>query len=188
MRKFILLLNFIFFVPFSGQDLRVDIENQFKDYNALIASHQFEKALVQYGNEEFLKLFPLKDLVAMMDETLNDPEIVLNLIAPSDIMVSDEIVDEKEQKFVKLSFHQKLEMKFKEEGLDEKNLLAIFQGTFGKDHVKYDDQTEFFLIETFKTAVANSIDLKNWKFTVLEKKQIPVLRRFIPEQFLIDLK
>lgn len=188
MRNFLLLFSFIIFVPFFGQDFKADIEKQFKDYNSLIASQQYEKALDLYGNEDFLKIFPLKDLAAMMNQTLNDPEIDLHLIAPTNIIISDAIVDGKEKKFVQLTFHQKLEMKFNEEGLDEKNLLSVFQGTFGKDHVKYDGKTNFFLIETYKTAVASSKDLKNWKFTVLERNQIPLLRSFIPEQFLIDLK
>lgn len=188
MRKFLLLLHFIIFVPFFGQDFKADVESQFKDYNSLIASHQYEKALELYGNDDFLKLVPLKDLVAMMEQMLNDPEIDLNLIAPSEIVISDAVIEEKGKKFVKLDFHQRLEMKFNEKDLDEKSLLSVFQGTFGKDHVKYDDKTKFFLIETYKTAIASSLDLKNWKFTVLEKNQIPLLRSFIPEQFLIDLK
>lgn len=188
MNKFLLLLSFIFFVPFFGQNFKTDIENQFKEYNTLIASHQYEKALDLYGNEDFLKLFPLKDLVVIMEQTLNDPEIDLILIAPTNIVISDAVIEEKEKKFVKLNYQQKLEMKFKENSLDEKELLAIFKGTFGEEHVKYNEKTNFFLIETFKTAIASSLDLKNWKFTVVEKKQIPMLRSFIPEQFLIDLK
>jgi hypothetical protein len=188
MKKVFLLLSFIFCVPFFAQNINTEIETEFKDYNSLISTHQFEKALEVYGNEDFLKLFPRADLVAMMDKSFNNPDVLLKLLSPTNIIISDATVEDKGKKFVKIDFQQSLEMKFIAQDMSADQLLTILKSSFGNDHVKYDDKTEYFLIETFKTAVASSIDLKSWKFMVLEKKQIPILLGFIPMQFLKDLK
>ena len=188
MKKVLLLLTFIFCVPFFAQNINAEIETQFKDYSSLISTHQFEKALDLYGNEDFLKLFPRADLIAMMNKSFNNPEVLLKLLSPTNIIINESPVEEKGKKFVKIDFQQSLEMKFIAQDMSVDQLLPILKSSFGNDHVKYDDKTEYFLIETFKTAVASSIDLKNWKFMVLEKKQIPILIGFIPMQFLKDLK
>jgi hypothetical protein len=188
MKKLFLFLSFISFVPFFAQDLRAEIENQFRDYNNLLIEKKFEKALQLYGNEDFLKRFPIEQLVEKMNKMFSSPEIDFHLAAPENIVVSDKVIDQNEKKFVKIDFQQKLEMKFNDAELNRDNLLAALQKTFGNEQVKYEDKTGFFLVNTVKTAVANSSDLKNWKFTVLEQKQIPILIGFIPEQFLKDLK
>ncbi|KIA88327.1 hypothetical protein [Kaistella jeonii] len=188
MKKIFLFLSLILCVPFFAQNMKAEIENQFRNYNNLIIEKNFEKALQLYGNEDFLKLFSKEQLVEKMNAMFNSPEIDFHFVTPENIVVSDKIIDQKEKKFVKIDFKQKLEMKFNEADLNKDDLLSALQKSFGNEHVKYNDKTGYFLIDTDKTAVANSTDLKNWKFTVLEKKQIPVLIGFIPEQFLKDLK
>lgn len=41
---------------------------------------------------------------------------------------------------------------------------------------------------SYKMAVANSNEDKNWKFTVAEKQQVELLKQFLPEEILTDLK
>ena len=78
-------------------------------------------------------------------------------------------------------------MKFKDSKVKPEDLLSALQGQFGYNQVRYNEKTDFFEINAIKSTVANSSDLKNWKFTVIEKKQIPILKQFIPEKFLKEL-
>lgn len=188
MKKIFLLLSFIFCVPFFGQNSKMDIEKQFLEYHHLIVEKKFEEALDRFGNDDYLKMFPKEQLIAGMNKMFNDPEITLKLNDPSNISVSDEVTEKKENKFIKLNFQQKMEMKFNEADLNTDTILSVLKTSFGGDNVIYDESTGFFLIETSKTAVASSSNLKDWKFTLLEKKQIPMLKAFIPEQYLKEIK
>ena len=47
---------------------------------------------------------------------------------------------------------------------------------------------EQFEVMSYKMAVANSNEGKNWKFTVAEKQQVELLKQFLPEEILTDLK
>lgn len=55
---------------------------------------------------------------------------------------------------------------------------------FGQDNVSYDELTDTYRIFVIKNVVANSIDMHNWTFLVVEEKQKPILEKFIPKEFL----
>ena len=188
MKKLILLLSLLFCVPIFAQNVKSDIENQFRDYNTLIVAKNFDKALDLYANEDFLKMFPKEQISALMEKMFNSPEINIKLEMPEDIAVSDKVIEEKGKKFVKISYQQKLQMKFNESGLNTHNLMTAMKTEFGEDQVKLNQETGFIQIDAKKEAVASSTDSKNWKFTVLEKKQIPLLKQYIPEQFLKEIQ
>ena len=75
-------------------------------------------------------------------------------------------------------------MKFNGKALSSEQLLAALRQKFGAENVNLNSQTGYFEIQTNKDAVAGTADHKNWKFTVFEKEQIPILRNFLPEELL----
>ena len=188
MKKILFIITFIFSVFVFSQDIKSDVERQFIEYNNLIINKDFEKAINLYSNEDFLKIFPKEQLLAFMEQTFKSPEIEFKLYLPENMIISNKIIEESGKKFVKISYHQNMEMKFNADDVEPEKLLSALQGEFGYDNVKYNDATAFYEIHTDKSAVASSSDSKNWKFTVMEKKQIPILKHFIPEQFLRELK
>ena len=188
MKKVLLVLSCMLCLPFFAQEMKTGIENQFRDYNNLIVEKKLEKALDLYANEDFLKMFPKEQLVDLMNQMFNSPELEFKIDKPENIVVSDQVVEERGQKFVKVTYLQKIQMKLVGSELKVEDLQSALQGEFGYDNVKLDPSTGYFYISSVKEAAASSSDSKNWKFTVLEKKQIPVLKAFIPEQFLRELK
>lgn len=170
-----------------SQNIQSDIESQFRDYCTLIENKNFDKALDIYGNEDFLKIFPKEQIIDLMNQMFNSKDFDFKIHQPKEIMVSNEIIKDKNNSFVKLSYKQNLEMKFNMPGLKSGQLLSALQAEFGYGQVDYNESTDVFEVRTIKEAIANSSDLKNWKFTVIEKKQIPILKQFIPESFLRSL-
>lgn len=187
MKKVLSLLYISFSVLVFSQNIQADIESQFRDYNYLIESKNFSKALDVYGNEDFLKLYPKEQIVEVMNQMFNSKDFEFKIYKPEDIVVSTEIIEEKNISYVKLRYKQNLDMKFNMEGVKPEVLLPALQAEFGKGQVTYNESAGFFEIRSVKDAVANSSDLKNWKFTVIEKKQIPILMQFIPESILRSL-
>ncbi|MDQ0476395.1 hypothetical protein [Chryseobacterium sp. MDT2-18] len=187
MKKVFLFLCFSFSVLAFSQNIQSDIESQFRDYSSLIENKNFGKALDIYGNEDFLKIFPKEQVIAVMDQMFNSKDFDLKIHQPENVIVSTEIIKDKNNTFVKLSYRQNLEMKFNMPGLKSGQLLSALQAEFGNGQVDYKESSGLFEVRTVREAVANSADLKNWKFIIIEKKQIPILKQFIPESLLRSL-
>ena len=175
-------------IPLFAQDFKIQIENQFTDYNILLAEKQFEKALTNYENEHYLELVPKDQLVSLMNEMFNSSEINFILEKPHDVVISDEIIEQNGEKFVKIDYQQNFEMKFNNPNLARYTIYSSLKNEFGSENVEFDKETGYFLISTNKVAVGKSRDLQSWKFSILEKKSIPILIKFIPEQYLKNLK
>lgn len=188
MRKVFLFLSIIFTIPFLAQNVNKEIENQFNDYNTLLIEKKFEKALDLYANEDFLRIVPKNQLVQVMNQMFNSNEIDVKIDQPINIIVNDEFFQNKGNQFVEINYQQNMQMKFNGTEMTDDALLSALKNEYGSENVTFNKQTGSFLVHTNKIALANSKDSKNWKFTVLEKKQIPILKQFIPEQFLKKLK
>lgn len=188
MRKLLLLLSLLIVIPFVAQDVNNEIKSQFNDYNQLIIEKKFDQALDVYGNEDFFKVVPKDQIVSLMNQMFNAPEIDIKIEKPENIIINEDPIKVEENIFVEISYQQDLQMKFNGKEVSNEVLLTALEKEFGHQNVNFNQQTGFFLINANKTVVANSKDSKNWKFTVLEKKQIPILRHFIPAQFLKNLK
>ncbi len=171
-----------------SQNIQEDIENQFREYNALIANKNFDKALDLYGNEDFLEIFPKQQMVHLMKQMFNMEGMEVQVYKPEEVIVSNDIIEQNSKIYIPIHYKQKMDIKFSILNAKTENLLSALQREFGFDNVKYNEQSQFFEINATKEAVASSSDSKNWKFTIIEKKQIPFLKQFIPEQFLKNLK
>lgn len=185
MKKSFLIIFFCLFSVLSfAQNYAAAIENQFRDYNNLIAEKKFESALDLYGNEDFLKLFQKKDLIQLMDQMFNSPDVKFKIYPPEEVVVSDNLVESNGKKYMRLSYKQNLDMKFEDKMVESQLLLQSLQKEFGAGNVSFNQQTGYYQIITYKDAVASSTDLNKWKFAVIEEKQLPILRQFIPAEIL----
>lgn len=185
MTKSFFIVFLLFFLNIFSQSIySKNIESQFRDYNQLIKDKQFEKALDLYAMDEFFEIVPKRTMVEMMKQVFESQEIKYKIYLPEKIFVDDDILKIDNKNYVKIRYDQNLEMLFNVEGLTNDDLLQALKIEFGKDNVKLNKDTGFFEVFTEKNAVAYSKDLINWKFTIIEKKQIPVLKKFIPEKLL----
>lgn len=188
MKKFFLFLSLIIVIPLCAQDFKNEIENQFTDFSNLMTEKKFDEVLSRYANSEFLEIVPKEQLLAVMNQMFNSSEIEVEIQKPTDIFIHDDFVQEKDNKFVRIDYHQKIKMKFKDTEISSESLIIALRNEFGRNNVAFEEKTGYFLIDTQKVVVANSQNEKNWKFTILERKQIPILKSFIPEQFLKNFK
>lgn len=188
MKKFLIAFTFLYSCLAFCQDYKSDIINQFMDYNALIENKEFRKALETYGNEDFFKFVPKEQLILFMEQMFESKDFEYKIYKPKDIKVEDQIIKENNNSFLKLSFLQSLDMKFNSSEMTSDQMLSALQAGFGYEAVKYNSSNNFFEIKSIKQVVANSKDFKNWKFSIIEKEQIPILKQFIPETFLRTLK
>ncbi|MDP2454848.1 MULTISPECIES: hypothetical protein [unclassified Kaistella] len=184
MRKVLLFLCISFSVLNFSQNIKGDIENQFREYSVLIENKNFDKALDKYGNEDYFKIFPKEQVVALMNQMFNSQDVEVKIYQPQELVIGEEIIKQNNNSFLKLTYRQNLDMKFNVPGVKPEKLLSALRSEFGPNQVSYDESTRVFEIKTVKETIANSSDLKNWKFTVIEKKQIPILIQFIPESLL----
>lgn len=167
-----------------SQNYSREIEKQFQDYTQLIANKSFAKALDSYANEDFLNLIPKDQMLKMMDQVFNSKEIEFVTHEPQNLKIEETVLKKGTVSYVKLNYDQRIDMKFNSNVLQKEQLLAALQREFGEENVKYNETTHFYEIQTHKDAIANSKDLANWKFTVLERDQMPLLSQFLPKELL----
>lgn len=187
------LLFFVFVsVATHAQDTKL-ITEQFAVYNKLINDRNFEKAL-DHVNEGLFTIAPREQMLKFMEQTLNNPDLVLESSLPeaSQFGETKKIND---QYFVKFSSFTVVKMKFNnlissdksaEENQSMVNMvMANLNASFGEGNVSYDDKTQFFTVKATKPVIAASGDRKTWKFLTIDNDQMkPLLEGFIPKELL----
>jgi len=167
------------------------IEKDFMTYLEAIASKDFASGM-EYLVPEFFDIFPKADMIKVMEETFNNPLMTFNVKNPVITDVSKiETLDDKF--YSKMTYTQLLELSMGEEGEEsarEKEVRIaeekrFFNQSFGEDNVEYNEDTGFFLVKTKEDAIAVSKDGKSdWKFLVVQEKQMGILKELIPEDIL----
>lgn len=192
---YILLLSWSI-VTFAQSNVKV-IENQFLDYNQLIVKKDFSKALDQYAHEGFLKFVPKETMVLIFDKMFNDPSMKFTLEVPTILKVEEYPQKIQNVSYAKVFYSQKMSVELadvvnaKDAEEKQKNInlyLGAFKSQFGDGNVVFNEKNNHFEVMSYKMAVANSNEGKNWKFTVAEKQQVELLKQFLPEEILTDLK
>lgn len=155
----------------------------------MIAEKRFEKAIDEYGNEDFLKIFPKEQLIASMEQVFNSKELEFEMYEPENIQIlktyqKSTITEKNKITYAKLRYNQKIDIKYNGNDLKPDQLLPALKREFGNENVLYNSQTGVYEILSVKDAVAASKDLKNWKFTIIENNQIDLIKTFIPQEIL----
>lgn len=192
MKRILILLFFVSSLTFgqSDESYKENINKDFIDYNELILRQEFEKSM-DYMLPEFFEIIPKNQMVMLMQQIYNNPDLEFKMDKPKDIVYGEPRKIE-EKYYSEITYSYNINMKFKsiEEGEDEKQqeltktlTKLSLEKTFGSGNVKYDDETEFFEIHLIKNAFGISKNGKSdWKFVVVEPKQKFILEKILPKE------
>ena len=167
------------------------IRTDFSSYLNLIKDGEFDKAM-DYLIPEFFEIVPRDQMIQVLEETFNSPELEFELKDPKILNVG--AAKKVEDKFYsKLKYSNRMDIKFKREEGETKedkeftnNILKIsFEETFGAENVTYNSETGFFEIYEEKSAISISNNgINDWKFLVLEKEQNAILEKLVPQEII----
>lgn len=191
MKQFLLILLFISAgVVVKAQQAQKDIEEQFLKYTHLLIEKKFKES-TGYVIEDFFTIIPKETLIEVMEKTFNDPNLSFAIDSPKVISISQSKTIKGKQ-YAKLQYSNIIHMKMNVGQSDavlpdsaqlEFMTLAL-QGQFGEDNVKFNKEKNTYSIYAKKDAIAQTTDNKNWKFIVVEEKQLPLLKKIIPKELL----
>ena len=171
-----------------AQDYKKNIEADFNAYLDLILNKEFEKS-TDYLIPEFFEIFPKADLIAVMDETFNNPSIAFEFKNPKILSVNDAQAIENRH-YALLTYSSQMNMKIHGEADEtEEDKQATIDmtrqflvPTYGEENVAYNETTGFFEIQTQKDVYAISDNgTTDWKFLVIEKEQKDILGKLLPK-------
>lgn len=183
MKLILFILTICIAQQISAQAYKDSIRNQFKYYNELLRNKEFSKSM-DYLNTAIYKVAPKEDLLQMIEQTFNNPDVDIKLSEPTVKNVGDTKVINNITYSV-FEYTGDMSMRFKAEEMKNdttgatKSLLAT---QFGEQNVTYDRASGFYNIKVVKKVVANSDDLKKWTFLVIEESQKEMLGTLIPKE------
>ncbi|HEX5150082.1 MAG TPA: hypothetical protein VFW07_01470 [Parafilimonas sp.] len=185
LRTYLLLAVLFTTLSVQAQTYKDDVKTQFLEYTNLLLEKDFEKS-TDYLNPAFFKIIPKDQLVKLMEQTYNNPEIDFEIEQPIILTIKDKIkIDGSD--YVKFQYSNYLKMRFKSED-GERNDTTLTKNAlekqFGHENVTYDAETDFYKILVYKDVIANSLDDKKWTFLVVEDKQKPMLEKILPKGLL----
>lgn len=184
-RTLFLLYLTVFSFSASGQNYKDDIKAQFLQYTELLMKKDFSKS-IEYVNPSFFTIVPKAQLIKIMEQTYNNPDIDLEIEMPTIVAVDDKI-NISGNDYVKLRYSNYLKMRFKTtDGIRKDTTLmkGAFEKQFGKGNVTYDPQTDFYRILVHKNVIANTANNERWTFVVVEDKQKSILEKILPKELL----
>ena len=164
-----------------------NIKSDFTTYLSAIKDRDFKKS-VEYMLPDFFDLIPKEELIKVMEETFNNPNMDFEIKDSKILSVSD--IEKIEEKFYsKLRYSSNMSIKMNtEEALTDENkemTLNLFKLNFGSENVSYDEQTAKYQINSEQNAISISENgINSWKFLVVEEKQRAILEQFIPKKIL----
>lgn len=173
-----------------------EIRSGFNDYINTIISGDYEKS-VNFIAEEFFEIVPKEQMVLLMEKTFNNPEMEFEM---KDVKILDvgEVAEINGKYYAPLTHSNIIRMKFlnsdEEEETEDQYKLRMtltkqsFDQMFGAGNVKYEEETGFYEIYAEKQVYAISKNGQTgWKFIVIEKQQIPILKKVLPKQILDNI-
>lgn len=192
MKKIVWMFLVVIVANANGQDAK-KITEDYNAYSKLLSEKNFEKAF-DYLNPGIFDIAPKEQLLEVMNQTLNNPAIALEVSMPEVSEFSD-VKKIGETYYVKFKSFNVIKMKFTGLFTPDKTPAEIqattqkmkesFDAKFGANNVSYDEQTQFFQIKAMKPVIASSADQKSWKFiTIDDDSQKPMLSQFIPAELL----
>lgn len=180
-------------ITFSAvaQSPKENIRTTFEHYLKLNDGLQFDE-LMDYIVEDLFKIAPREELIKVFESMFNDPTIDI-IMKPSKINQINEVEKYGEKHYAILTYHGTFSIKMNE--VDEMSkkerneLINIFfkgmQDAYGKEHVSVDKKTGYVTVSKMNVVCCVSRDgINDWKFVAIEKKQIPMLQKFLPKEIL----
>lgn len=168
-----------------AQAYKDSIQQQFLRYTLHLMNKEFAQS-VDYINPDFFKIVPKAQMIKLIEQVYNSPEIEFVMDSPKIASIEDK-VSINNTYYTKLKYSNNLFIKYSElttAAKDTALMMQMLQQQFGRDQVSYDPATLFYKIGVTKNVVANSKDNQHWTFVVIEEKQKPILEKFLPKQLL----
>ena len=193
MRRVVVILFLLVQTISQAQDYKSIIKASFSDYLDAIVNLEFERSM-DYMLPEFFEIVPREQLVGLMEQTFNNPDIHFKIKNPEILKVEDaQKIDGKY--YALLTYANDMEIQLQaeaDETSEEKGMRvsltqAAFEQSFGKDNVVYNDSLDQYLIHSEKDVYSISENgVTDWKFLVLGEKQKAILERLLPAQLIED--
>lgn len=172
-----------------AQDYKQNIEGEFTEYLNSIVNMEFEKSM-GYITPEFFEIVPKSQMIQVMEQTFNNPTMDFEIKNPKILAINDfQKIEDKYYTLLTYSNQMDIKMRSEEEETEDEKKMRLnltktaFEQTFGLDNVKYNEETEFFEIQSQKDVYAISINGEtDWKFLVIEKNQKMILEKILPKE------
>ena len=172
-----------------------NLNRDFVEYNDLILSQEFEKSM-DYMLPEFFEIIPKNQMVLLMKQVYNNPDLEFKMDKPKNISYGEPRKIE-EKYYSEIAYTYLIKMRFKniEDSEDKeqdkltRNLTKLrLEQTFGSGNVKFNQETEFYEINSTKNAFGISENgTSDWKFVVIEPKQKFTLEKILPKELTENL-
>ena len=128
-----------------AQSYKDSIELQFLRYTESLMQKDFSRS-TDYMNPGFFKLVPKEQLIKMMSQAFNNPDMDFKIEDPKIVSIGSSKTISK-QSYVKLQYSNFLSMHFKNADNPNSELTQqALQGQFGEGNVKYDSTSNTFRI------------------------------------------
>jgi len=169
------------------------INSDFNGYIAAIMKKEFNKAM-DYMIPEFFEIIPRSQMIDVIEQIFNDPEIDFKIVEPN-ILDYRKIIKIENKYYTKLTYSNVLKMRFtptEVESAEEKELrtsylISAYNEKYGEQNVAYNPETEFYEITEIKDLIgASQNGISDWKFVVVQKEQMAILEKIVPQE-IIDM-
>lgn len=192
MKRILILLILVSNQTFgqTSGNYKENLSKDFVVYNDLILKQQFERSM-DYMLPDFFEIIPKKQMVMLMKQVYNNPDLEFKMDKPKDISYGEPKKIE-EKYYSEITYSYDLKMKFNniEESEDAeqneltKNLTKLqLEKTFGSGNVKFNEETGFYEIHSIKSALGISENGRSdWKFVVVEPEQKFILEKILPKE------
>jgi hypothetical protein len=186
MHRLILLFGFLgLSITLFAQPYKDSIKLQFLRYTDLIVNKDFARS-AEYLNPEFFEIVPKAQLITILEKTFENPDFDFKIENPVIISIGDN-KKLNGNNFVKLQYSNYLSMHFKQNKEQKQDTAATkkaLEAQFGEGNVTYTDTTDSYKIFVIKNVIANSANMRQWTFVVVEDRQKQILEKFIPKELL----
>lgn len=192
MKKLLLLLVITSNLTFGQTDenYKINLNNDFIEYNNLILKQDLEKAM-DFVLPEFFEIIPRNQMILLLKQVYNNPELEFKWDKPKDVEYRQpKKIGEKY--YSEITYSSDIEMKFnnleysKDEEQNEliRNLTKLnIEKTYGSGNVNFNKETEFYKIHIVKKAYGISENgISDWKFVVVDPKQKFILEKILPKE------
>lgn len=191
MKKLLLILCFFIAQTGFSQDYKNNITTDFSEYLTSIVEGDYEKA-VSFIDDDLFELIPKEQIIVLMEQTMNNPEISFAIKDPKILSVGDtEHIEGRHYSLIVFSNNMHINFQSPDEETTEEHKTRIqlltlsFQNNFGADNVQYNAGKDSFIIYVEKEAFAISANGETaWKFLVLERDQKILLEKLLPGRLL----
>lgn len=192
MKRILILLILISKLTFGQEVEKYEeyLNKDFIEYNDLILKQKFDKSM-DFMLPEFFEIIPRNQMVLLMKQVYNNPELEFKMDKPKDIdygkpeKIEGKYYSEITYSYdIKMKFHSVEKIEDEEQNELDKNLTKLsLEKTFGSGNVIFNEETEFYEIHSIKNAIGISENgTSDWKFLIVEPKQKFILEKILPKE------